>query len=256
MFTIQQEHLYWLKILEDHAVFVRDSLGQREQRFIQISQQYVEGFQKLQALLEGIDPDLPASAPERIQFAVAATPFAEGYYRFEGHLQTLRILNQVDLQLTPTYLNGTLSENAEYLRILSFAAQGLDAPLLPLDRMLDLWLEDQLGHAVLLRNVLDPIEQEISAKTMAYINRFQAHMLTHVHLMRYKRFLPEKSPFELRYTREVAQTVQSFLEFVEKVIGSFEAQQLLSRTTLRFLQHHVPETHYFLYSLSRHVQLQ
>ncbi|PWK14497.1 DUF2935 domain-containing protein [Tumebacillus permanentifrigoris] len=253
-YTPWEEHQFWLRILEEHATFVRDALSVEETQWVALSRQYVAAFQALRTRLEGLDPATKASAPEMVAFAQAAYPVANGYFLLEGHLQRLRIQNQVVLYLTPTYFNGTLNENAEYLRILAYYKSGQEAPLLPLDAIIDLWLEDQLGHTFLLHNLLDPVEQGLSQQTQVFIQRFNAHVLTHHHLKQYKRFLPEKSPYELRFIAELVATVQGFTQLARQVVELYEKQQVLSRLTLQFIEHHFPETCYFLHSLSLHVE--
>lgn len=113
---------------------------------------------------------------------------SRGYFEFEGRLQSLRIDNKVNLNLSPTYLNGTLAENQEYLRILSYLVQGVKPEPLSLVNLMDLWLEDQLGHAVLCRNLLDPIEVFQSKQIDGFINKYQVFIVQNQHLKGYLRF--------------------------------------------------------------------
>ncbi|MEH7336158.1 DUF2935 domain-containing protein, partial [Neobacillus drentensis] len=153
--SVWQEHSFWLEILQDHAIFVRDHLSKEAEEAISIAERFKESFGALLNSLQQLNPDLSVSASEQIAFAKQAYSVSFEYYRFEGHLQNLRIKNEINLNLSPTYLNGTLNENQEYLRILSYFVNGQQSVPLRLDQLLDLWLEDQLGHIILLRNSVD-----------------------------------------------------------------------------------------------------
>ncbi|TCM90992.1 DUF2935 family protein [Paenibacillus sp. BK033] len=246
-----EEHRFWLEILDDHSVFVRDFLSPTESHWVALAQQYSERFRYLLGLLAKLPSrNLPIDDPAMIEFARVVYPVAEGYYRLEGTLQNLRLTNRVNLNATPTYFNGTLNENQEYLRFLSYAQKGQPFEELSLVALLHLWIEDQLGHAILLNNVLDPVEIPLATKALGLAQAFRNHMAKNQSIAGYLRFSPPGLPFQQRFAREVSQTVAEFYSFVVQIIGQFANTELLSRTTLRFLEHHLPETCYFLRKLS------
>jgi hypothetical protein len=47
---------------------------------------------------------------------------------------------------------------------------------------MDLWLEDQLGHAVLFENLLDPIEIMVFKQADSYIGKVQTFIVQNHHL--------------------------------------------------------------------------
>ncbi|WP_427125975.1 DUF2935 domain-containing protein [Priestia megaterium] len=47
---------------------------------------------------------------------------------------------------------------------------------------MDLWLEDQLGHAVLSENLLDPVEMMVSKQADSYIGKFQTFIVQNHYL--------------------------------------------------------------------------
>jgi hypothetical protein len=248
-----EEHRFWLEIIQDHAYFVRDHLSVSETRYVQDAEAYIAAFQSLLVQLEGMDRGIRYDSPEQMAFAQRAAPTADGYYRFEGHLQRLRIANQVNLNLSPTYLNGTLNENQEYLRLLSFAVQGIVPKELPLVDLLDLWLEDQLGHAILLANVLDPAEFGLQEQAAQFAQTFRALFTKNELIRGYLRFSPPQIPVQLKLARDTLLAVQQFYALVERVITQYEQTELLDRTTLRFLEHHLPESCYFMRKLVEQV---
>jgi hypothetical protein len=246
----REEHAFWLEILEDHAHFAHDHLAPQETADIQQAALYIQAFGALRRQLAAIPPGLPAAHADMIQFSRQAYPVANGYFRFEGSLQSRRILNRININLTPTYFNGTLLENEEYLRILSFYMQGMEFPELPLAALMDMWLEDQLGHAVLLRNVLDPVELLLTEKASGFSQLFQVHMTKNRALTGYLRFIAPGFPDQQQFAKEVRETVQQFYAFVVEVVRRYRGTTVLSRTTLRFLEHHFPESCYFLRKLA------
>ncbi|WP_338016887.1 DUF2935 domain-containing protein [Paenibacillus antri] len=245
------EHLFWIGILEDHAVFVIDHLSARETRWAEAAHDYVQAFGRLRTQLQALDAALPVDNESMIDFARIAQPVAHGYYRFEGELQRLRISNAIDLQLMPVYFNGTLLENEEYLRILGYYVNGKSYPPKSLYGLLDMWLEDQLGHAVLLYDHIDPTELPTLQQTRTFIDAFQAHMAKNRAIGGFLRFTPPGFPVQRKFAVDVSVTSIAFYSFVERTIERFRHDELLGRLTLRFLEHHLPETCYFLYQLSR-----
>jgi hypothetical protein len=245
-----EEHSFWLEILEDHAYFVRDHLSPSEQEYVRTANQYIQSLSRLRDLLAQINPNLTPDARELIEFSKEAWPIVTGYFQFEGHMQTLRVQNKVNLNLSPTYLNGTLGENEEYIRILTYYVNGHDYPPLPLVDLLDLWLEDQLGHAVLFRNVLDPVELGLTSQTEMYITRFQGFIVQNKQMRSLLRFSPPGTPRQQRLSRQIGQTTIDMLKFVEEALNLYLGAEVFTRTTLRFLEHHIPETCYFIKKLS------
>ncbi|MFV8829208.1 DUF2935 domain-containing protein [Alkalihalobacterium sp. APHAB7] len=246
-----EEHLFWLEILQDHAYFVRDHLSPSETEWVQIAHEYIGVFADVLDRLKQLDQRLAASSPEMVEFSKMAHNISNQYYQFEGYMQQLRLQNLVNLNLTPTYLNGTLSENREYLRILSYYVQGQDYPPLPLVDLLDLWLEDQVGHLVLLRNVLDPIEVGLTSQTDLYITVFRGFILQNFHIKGFLKVMPHGLPRLDRLAREVGEATLETNEFIRQVVEMYEGTEVLTRTTLRFFEHHFPETCYFIKHLSK-----
>ncbi|MBU9712312.1 DUF2935 domain-containing protein [Bacillus tamaricis] len=237
-------------MLEDHAIFARDYLSPMETQYVEIGSQYAKGFKTLRGKLKELPPNLSAKSEVMMSFAREVHPLAHGYYQFEGHLQQLRILNQVNIELTPTYFNGTLGENQVYLRLLEYFVRGQEPVELPLVDLMDLWLEDQLGHATLLQNHLDPIEGPLHVRTREFMKIFQGHMVRNHHMRNYLRFIEPGFPAQKLFAREVAESIVALNSFVTKVWERFKKDEVLSRLTLRFIEHHFTETCYFLRKLA------
>ncbi|WP_179223531.1 DUF2935 domain-containing protein [Paenibacillus tyrfis] len=248
--TAWDEHRFWIEILEDHAYFMRDYLSPAEEKWVDTAQEYIEAFRGLRERLYAVDRDLPYESPEMAEFAKAGYSTAVGYFQFEGNMQHLQVQNRVNLNLTPTFLNGTLNENQEYLRLLLYAMRAERPPELPLVDLIDLWLEDQLGHAVLARNALDPVEIPLSLKVHQVEQEFQAHIVKNKAIRGYLRFTPPLFPVQRSFAKEVSESVVVFYHLIEHILDLYRDSPLLNRATLRFLEHHLPETRYFLRKLA------
>ncbi|MDI4649843.1 DUF2935 domain-containing protein [Cohnella hashimotonis] len=248
--SIKEEHLFWLEVLEDHAHFLRDYLSPSETRWWQEAERFFEPFREAIARAEALPPFEPAEAPTMRAFAESVYPLADAYCRLEGHMQHLRLFNQVNLNLTPSYFNGTIGENREYLRQLSYWAQGGPAPPLALTQLLDLWIEDQLGHAVLLHGLLDPVEQALGAQAERFATVFSTYMVKNRAMQSYERFTAPGFPAETRFAAEVLESVKEFYAFVQRIVAEYVDTELLSKATLRFLEHHFPESCYFMRKLA------
>lgn len=247
---IWDEHLFWLEILQDHAYFVRDHLSVSEVEYVNISQQYIHLFGELISTLNTIPKTADHTDETLVYFANRAWPVAKGYYEFEGKLQSLRIDNKVNLNLSPTYLNGTLAENQEYLRILTFLVKGKQPVPLPLVDLMDLWLEDQLGHVLLFEDLLDPIEIMAANQAGGYIRSYQAFMIQNHHLKGYLRFKEPNFARQKEFAHEVGRTTLEMSRFIYNMVIRYKEKKLLNKSTLRFLEHHFPETCYFIKKLS------
>jgi hypothetical protein len=247
-----EEHHFWLKILYDHAHFVRDYLSPTEKDYVKMAEQYIEQFAQIRKRLEGIDRDQSVFAPEMVSFARDAHQLAYNYFSFESHLAYLRLRNKINLNLTPSFLTGTLLENREYLRILGYFTCGREAPPLSLGDLLDLWLEDQAGHAELLANGLDPTEAEIVSQSQLLSRTFLSLLGRNRKYQQLETFTEHDVPERETFVRIVISSVEEFLQIVEHVLKQYRDQQVMSRLTYRFLEHHLPETCYFLKKLSRY----
>lgn len=252
--SLWEEHLFWLEILQDHAYFVRDHLSVSEVEYVNTAQSYINLFGDLIATLRTIPRSSNYTEEAMIYFSQRVWPVAKGYFEFEGKLQALRIDNKVNLNLSPTYLNGTLAENHEYLRLLRQWVQGKEPAPLPLEDLMDLWLEDQLGHAVLFKSSIDPIEIEASHQADLYISQFQVFIVQNHHLKGYLRFKEPGFARQIEFAYDVGKTTLEMSQFVYNMVIKYKENKMLNKTTLRFLEHHFPETCYFIKKLSFYAQ--
>ncbi|CAM3798102.1 DUF2935 domain-containing protein [Mesobacillus thioparans] len=250
MITLWDEHSFWLEMLQDHAYFVRDALSPVEVDYVNQAEQFIRLYTDLLERLQNIPRDAGYEDSQMIDFARRAWTVAKNYFDFEGTLQAMRIDNQINLNLSPTYLNGTLSENQEYLRILQYLVHGQEPARLSIVELMDLWLEDQLGHAVLFENLLDPIEAGAYAAAEGFKRRYQLFIVQNHHLKNYLRVKEPGFARQKAFVYEVGRTTLEMNQFIKDMVKKYKEHTLLNKSTLRFLEHHFPETCYFLTNLS------
>jgi hypothetical protein len=252
-FTPWEEHYFWVNILLDHAVFVRDYLSPVEVNLVEEAVNFIGKFTEVRSRLEQIPRNSHVNSRDLVEFSRLSAQVSYEYYSFEGKVLNLQLNNKILINITPSYFNGTLNENSEYLRILQYYMNGNDYPPLPLVDLLDLWLEDQLGHAALLNRALDGVELILHEKVNTLSKLFSAHMLKNDAIKGYLRFMPPHFPVQISFAREVSGTVLAFNQLVEHVITLYKEKEVLNATTLRFLEHHFPESCYFLTKISAFV---
>ncbi|MGM0844667.1 MAG: DUF2935 domain-containing protein [Bacillota bacterium] len=248
--SIWDEHQFWLNMLQDHAYFVRDYLSPAETKYVTEANMHIRSFEAVLQRLRAIPKDALLPSPEMIELAQYAYHTAGKYYLFEGNILNLRLKNEININLTPTYFNGTLNENGEYLRILQYFMQGQEPPPLSLVDLLSLWLEDQLGHAVLLIRLVDGIEFDIIRQANALKGKFSQFIVKNNAIKGYLRFLPANSPVQIRFAHEVAESVVAFNNLVAHTLKLYDEKSLVNQSTRRFLIHHFPEACYFMKKMS------
>jgi hypothetical protein len=248
--TAWEEHEFWLGILKDHAYFIRDYLSPEESKWVQEARYFIQCFEKVEGELRRIPKGTPVEDPLMIRLSEMAYEAAYKYYLFEGNLLNLRLYNEVNLNLTPTYLNGTLAENREYLRILKSYVQGQDYPALSLVDLLSLWLDDQLGHASLLIRMLDGVEFGIIERVNLLRGKFSQFIVKNDMIEGYLNFAQPGFPVQMRFAHEVSVAVVAFTSLVSEVLDLYLEDELINQSSLRFLEHHFPEACYFMKKLS------
>ncbi|RAL22028.1 DUF2935 domain-containing protein [Thermoflavimicrobium daqui] len=248
-FTPWEEHEFWLRILRDHAYFVYDYLSPKEKYWTQMAKAYIDQFTWLRKHLKQLPKNAPVSSAEMILLANQIYPIACKYYHYEGRIQHLRIYNQIQFNLPPTYFNGTLDENAEYLRLLEYYLHGQNPPLLPFERFLDLWLFDQEGHALLLIHGLDSTEEELMDQVRKVVLKFRYYQLKNKQFAGYMRFTRPLFPAQVKFVHQIIRDVSAFTQLVSKVVHQYKDNKVINSLSLRFLEHHFPESCYFLHKL-------
>lgn len=251
--SIADEQHFWLANLRDHASSMRDHLSPVEQEWLELAEQYKEIFEQLLEETRWLFSNHQEGAYDPIQLSRRAQAAAYGYFRFEGHMQHLRLQHLVDLHMSPTTLNSTLNENQEYLRLLYYWSRGEDAPPLPLADLTGLWLESHLDHASQLSRYLDEAEQAHIQQASQFKHQLQGMLAKNAAIRGYLRFSPPGFPLQCWFAIEIAQLIHRFADYLTELTQLHKQGRLLSNCTAHSLSHPLSESRYFLTKLSAYV---
>lgn len=229
--------------MEEHSIFIYEHLSPGETALVRQAEQFVGALAGLRRFAEGAAGPLPRD------FLSEAMQVNQRLYNFKLALLKGRINNEIDLNLTPAFFNGLVSELEEYLRLLAPEAAGQEAPPVSPFHHLFLWLPDQIGHASLLIKELDLVEREVTRDTLQFQTAFTEDYLTIIQMAGYARAMGTDFPRLELEVEGICTRLQGFYAVVRGALGLFESDRLYNRATALFLKHHFGETAYFLRKL-------
>jgi hypothetical protein len=137
--------------------------------------------------------------------------------------------------------------------MLGYYVLGKDPLPLSMAALIDLWLEDQQGHALLAVNLLDPTEVILRKQASEYLDIFIALMAKQKQIHGFLRFMQTNFSVQHHFAEEIFESVNRFTLFIKHIVELFRKEAVLNNTTLRFLEHHFPEACYFLRKLTLYV---
>ncbi|MFZ5643826.1 MAG: DUF2935 domain-containing protein [Bacillota bacterium] len=233
MQTTTAEMAFWLGIMRDHAIFIRDNLGPYER-------QWVESAEKMRIVFEELLTRVQSVTREE---AVSAT---ENLIALKSQLLMLLLKCSVVIHLQPSDLSHMINEAQEFLRVLGrLPAPPADTPalLLHLNR---LWLSDAAGHSAMLYRILDPHEYRLLMELQQYEYTFNSLFIKAYG--KTEMYGAVRTDFPSLYgmvneARGVVQTHIDLLSSLERQIGSCTVQ---NNGTPLLPNHMIREETYFL----------
>lgn len=238
------DHAFWLRVLEEHGIFLYEHLSPREAAWVGQAQQFIDAYAQLRRFVA------TTTAPVPPEFARDAMEVNRHFLAYKLALMKARINNEVVLNLTPAFMNGVIAELEEYIRLVAPEAAGQEAaPVTPFHHLF-LWLPDQIGHAALMSRELDINEREISRQAVQYQTAFTEDYLTSLQMAGFSRAMGMHFPRLELEIEGIATRLREFWKVVRLALERGAKDQLLNRSTAIFLEHHFEETDYFLRKLS------
>ncbi|TYP77453.1 DUF2935 domain-containing protein [Paenibacillus methanolicus] len=240
------EHQFWLQILGDHARFILGALSSNEKRDIEQAESFKILFDDLlaQARENGTGHSLEAISVEAYE---AVTDLR----KFKLDLLDHRLLNQVQLAMSPTFLNHMVNELDEYAKILQELLKGNNVPIYhPLHHDL-LWLPDAAGHAAVIAIDLDPVEKRLMQKSMEFEKHFEQFYLKAIELTGYLRTMKKSYPSISKFHRDIEMEMNIFQAFLQEVEQLDLSAELLSRINPLIPDHMFREECYYLIKLAQ-----
>ncbi|MEH7336159.1 DUF2935 domain-containing protein, partial [Neobacillus drentensis] len=90
----------------------------------------------------------------------------------------------------------------------------------------------------------------VDRQSDVYAQRFQMFILQNHHVKGFLRFTEQGFPRQKELALEVGRIVIEMNLYVRSIVEKYRGSKLLNKTTLRFLEHHFPETCYFIKKLA------
>ncbi|MED3646800.1 DUF2935 domain-containing protein [Halalkalibacterium halodurans] len=244
------EHRFWLQVLGDHARFIRDSLSVKEEDHIERAQMFIDIFDRL---LE--ESKQPLTGERLFQLTTSAHEQAGAIRSFKLQLIREHLVNQITIELSPTFLNHMVNEVEEYLRLLPYLEnQQIPPKTHPLHHHL-VWLLDAAGHAGGLSNSMDLTEKKLKEKSDEFTVRFEQYYIKAVEMAGYLRANVEQFPALQRFNKDVQLEIVLFQTFLDELEEMELSNRLLGTLDALMADHMFREECYYLMKLAEVTEL-
>ncbi|WP_245628958.1 DUF2935 domain-containing protein [Alicyclobacillus shizuokensis] len=240
------EHRFWLQVLGDHARFIHESLSPRENREIARARHFIEVFDEL--LQEARRPDVGSRLHLLTQ---RASNYAEQIREFKLHLLRRHLLGEVSILLPPTFLNHTVNEVEEYIRVLHCLLAGEVPPPVHSVHHHLLWLPDAATHADIIKNSVDFVEKDLIARSKRFSHHFEAYYLQALELAGYLRANVDQFPALDRFNHMVGLEMRLFRGFLNEIQELELSDQVLGTLSILLPDHMAREECYYLIKLAQ-----
>jgi hypothetical protein len=239
------EHRFWLQILGDHARFILMALSPAEREDVRRAESFIARFDALLAAARMRDAEsrLPALNREASEATRELKAFKLGL------LERL-LTGNVDLLLTPTFLNHMVNELEEYERILAELLAGRPVPRLhPLHYDI-VWLQDAIGHAAELSYDMDLVERRWIEKSRTFQMEFGAFFLKAIEMAGYLRTSLSTFPAFEKFHADIDLEMKLFMRFLQELEELQIGPKLLDRIHPLMPDHMFREECYYLTKLA------
>jgi hypothetical protein len=243
------EHRFWLQVLGDHSRFILMSLAPAEKEEIQRAQYFKQVFDQL---LERVHK--PLHEEELMEVTRKALHYAKEIREFKLKLIKRHIIEKINIELPPSFINHMVNEVEEYIGILNSILCNEIPNSHPVHYHL-LWLLDAVGHADGIYTKLDYVEKEMRKRSMAFTERFRELNEKAVEMAGYLRTNVKQFPSLLYFNREVEEEIKSFMDFLEELLENRLRDETLGTLNPLLPDHMFREECYYLTKLSRVSQI-
>jgi len=236
--------LFWLQILGDHGRFIMSSLPPKETKDIENAQTFIAFYDQLLNQVRGHSQ----SGTAINQTALEGT---KKFRAFKLNLLERLLLGQVQIGMTPTFINHMVNELEEYLKILEELNRGNPVPQFhPLHYDL-VWLADAAGHAFAIATDLDGTEKMKIEESQRFEKHFNDFYLKAIELTGYLRTLRENYPAIFKFHKDVNLEMLVFMRFLKEIEELDLSHELLGRINPLMPDHMFREECYYLTKLAR-----
>ncbi|MDQ0178561.1 DUF2935 domain-containing protein [Bacillus chungangensis] len=239
------EHLFWLRILGDHAQFILDSLSVKEKTDLQKAARLKRLFDQLLAEAKKVKTDEEAVVLAK----EVLRPVAE-LKAFKLELIRKHLHKEVSIHLPPTFINHMVNELEEYERILSYLSKKETPPVFHELHHHLLWLLDASGHAGAIQDQLDATESRLKARSDAFVKHFNQFYLKAVEFTGYLRANIDRFPALNRMNLDVKLEMEMFQHFLQELLELDISAQVLGTFPVLMADHMFREECYYLMKLA------
>ncbi|GAA0454259.1 DUF2935 domain-containing protein [Alkalibacillus silvisoli] len=238
------EHLFWLQVLGDHAIFIRDSLSPTEEEDIQIAEQLIERFNEL------IDRSRRLREGQVIPFTHEAAEATERMQSYKLSIITRQLVGDISIHLSPTFLNHMVNELQEYQHVMKYLSEGQSPPIFHELHHHLVWLLDASGHAGAINDELDAVENRLKEKSDDFKKHFDQFYIKAVELTGYLRTNVESFPALDRFNSDVEVELNLFRTFLSEIEEMELSKTVLSTFSELMADHMYREECYYLMKLA------
>ncbi len=242
------EHQFWLHVLGDHSRFIHDSLYPSEKADIAQANSFIQLFDQLLSQVKSLND---ANA---VVFANACEQAANTLREFKLSLIERHITGQMNIHLTPTFINHMVNELEEYLRVLSYLKQKKTPPIFHELHHHLVWLVDAAGHSGAINDQLDGVEKRLKNKSHEFTKHFEQFYLKAVELTGYLRTNIRTFPALRRFNHEVELEMALFKTFLQELEEMELSAEVLGTFTAPMADHMAREEQYYLMKLAESIK--
>lgn len=168
-----EEVRFWLRIMQEHSVFIRNGLPCDQTELISDAQGFYDAFHALYCRAEKSLND------KKFRELVAeATALVATFRDFKRHLLELMLTCQLGGSNFPLFLDHMAREAEYFLQLLNKIGEGKTAlreAAIPLENAF--WLRIMAEHAAFIVHLLDPSERRLIAEADRYVEEFDQLLL-------------------------------------------------------------------------------
>lgn len=227
---IAQEINFWSGIMRDHGEFLLMTLSSREQQLVMTSQNFKNVFIQIHSESEELINN--PNEEKEIELVRRTLPVIIDFINYKMMLLKRLLECNIQLNLTPTFINHMINEATEFYRTLSMIQTTVPINNVQENIFLHtIWLPDAAGHAASIAAELDPTEAIYIKQADTFKELFNNLFIKSSEL---EKMLPRANLDDGSLTllnEESIQSIKSFIEFLNiikelrskcKVMGSLD----------------------------------
>lgn len=241
MIDIKKEMLFWNGIMRDHGMFQVASLNCKEKEMVNVATKFQISFATLHdQVLAGADPKAKIKETKEL---------INEFVQFKKNMLSKLLTCNIDLVMTPTFLNDMINEALEYYLVLCLAEENIKFNInLETIRLHKIWLFDAAGHAYFIASQLDAIEDMHIKASLDFHHNFNALYVEATQLsLLYERTSNDDRKLN-SFNLKVRMLMESFIDFLKEIkLLRSECKILSTGTFTKFVADHmIREELYYL----------